>query len=173
MIGETMSLLAQVLPSIEQQGNPIKDNWERLHNLPGGKAAFSKLIGMLAPYTGTIGARVEELSTGYAKCTLRDRRKVRNHLKSVHAIALVNLAELTGNLALGYSLPDNARFIPTGIEIRYIKKARGTITGVAECPIPDTSETTTLSFPVHLMNSDGETVAEVTLTTRVGPKRSA
>ena len=167
-----MSILSQVLPSVEQQGNPIRDNWD-LHSLPGGKAAYSRLIGMLAPYTGTIGGRVEELRDGYARCTLRDRRKVRNHLRSVHAIALVNLAELTGNLALGYSMPSDARFIPTGIDIRYIKKARGTITGVAECPIPDTSESQTFIVPVTLMNDAGETVAEVTLTTLVGPKRSA
>ena len=168
-----MSILSQVLPSVEQTGNPIRENWDRLHSLPGGKAAYSKLIGMLAPYTGTINGRVEELRDGYARCTLQDRRKVRNHLRSVHAIALVNLAELTGNLALGYSMPADARFIPTGIDIRYIKKARGTITGVAECPIPDTSESQTFIVPVTLMNQAGETVAEVTLTTLVGPKRSA
>ena len=167
-----MSILAQVLPSVETPGNPIRANWDRFQTLPGGKAAFSKLIGILAPYSGTIGARVEELRVGYAKCTLRDRRKVRNHLRSVHAIALVNLAEITGNLALGYSLPDDARFIPTGIDIKYIKKARGTITGIAECPVPDTSESTTFTFPVNLLNEDGETVAEVTLTTLVGPKRN-
>jgi acyl-coenzyme A thioesterase PaaI-like protein len=90
----------------------------------------------------------------------------------VHAIALVNLAEITGNLALGYSLPDDARFIPTGIDIKYLKKARGTITGVAECPVPETNESTTFAFPVKLLNDDGETVAEVTLTTLVGPKRT-
>ena len=167
-----MSILAQMLPSVEAVGNPIKTNWDRFHPLPGGKAAFSTLIGMMAPYSGTIGARVEELRVGYGRCTLRDRRKVRNHLRCVHAIALVNLAEITGNLALGYSMPDDARFIPTGIDIKYLKKARGTITCVAECPIPDTSESTTFAFPVQLLNDAGETVAEVTLTTLVGPKRN-
>lgn len=167
-----MSFLAQMLPSIETAGNPIKTNWDRFHTLPGGKAAFSKLIGMMAPYSGSIGARVEELHSGYARCTLRDRRKVRNHLRSVHAIALVNLAEITGNLALGYAMPDDARFIPTGIDIKYIKKARGTITCIAECPIPETSESTSFAFPVKLLNEAGDIVAEVTLTTLVGPKRS-
>jgi acyl-coenzyme A thioesterase PaaI-like protein len=167
-----MSLISQILPSIEAPGNPIRTNWDRMHTLPGGKAAFSKMIGMLAPYSGSIGARVEDVKSGYARCSIRDRRKVRNHLRSVHAIALVNLAEITGNLALGYSMPDDARFIPTGIDIKYIKKARGTITCIAECPIPETSESTSFAFPVQLFNDAGEVVAEVTLTTLVGPKRS-
>ena len=68
------------------------------------------------------------LRAGYAEVVMQDKRAVRNHLDCVHAIALANLAELAGNVALAYSLPDDARFIVSGIEIEYVKKARGTIT---------------------------------------------
>ena len=64
---------------------------------------------------------------------------MRNHLDCVHAIALANLAELAGNVALVYSLPDDARFIVSGMEIEYLKKARGTITAIGEPPVPRTS----------------------------------
>ena len=77
----------------------------------------------------TIGAVVRELGDGYSKVTLADRRAVRNHLSCVHAVALANLVELTGNMALAYSLPDDARFIVAGMRLDYVKKARGTITG--------------------------------------------
>ncbi len=70
---------------------------------------------------------------------MRDRRAVRNHLDCVHAIALANLAELAGNVALAYSLPDDARFIVSGMEIEYVKKARGTITAIGESPVPRTA----------------------------------
>ena len=62
------------------------------------------------------------LRAGYAEVRMADRRAVRNHLDSVHAVALANLAELAGNVALMYSLPDDARFIMSGMEIEYLKK---------------------------------------------------
>src|SRR6185369_3694300 len=116
------------LPDVEKRGNFVRDAWDRLRGLPGGKRLFSLLVGRAAPYTGTIGARIEALEVGYAKVTLRDRPSVRNHLRCVHAIALANLAEVTGNVAVFYALPDDMRFIVAGLSIEYLKKARGTLT---------------------------------------------
>jgi uncharacterized protein (TIGR00369 family) len=165
--------LTGLRPSLDSgERNFIREAWDKLHALPGGKAVFSKLVGRVAPYTGTVDARVEELRSGYARVTMRDRPAVRNHLRCVHAIALLNLAELTGNAALAYSMPDDARFIVAGMSIEYLKKARGTITGVCQCPIVETSERREYQVPVSLQNDAGEVVATVTLRTLVGPKKA-
>lgn len=141
----------------------IRRLWDRLSGRPGGKRLFSWLVGRTAPYTGTIGARVEELREGRARLTMRDRRRVRNHLRSVHAVAQLNLAEAASGLAVMYTLPAHLRGIPVHLEIDYLKKARGTITALAELsgPIPEPAgeERAGLEVPVVLTDPAGEVVA--------------
>lgn len=150
--------------------NVVRSMWDRMSALPGGKRLFSLAVGRAAPYTGTIDARVEELRIGHAEVLLRDRPAVRNHLHCVHAVALVNLAELTGNVALAYSLPDDARFIVSGLSIDYVKKARGFIRGVCDCPVPETSERREYEVPVSMRDASGDEVARCVLRSLVGPK---
>jgi len=151
--------------------NVIRDMWDRIRPLPGGHRLFSRLVGLAAPYTGTMGAVVEELERGRSRVSLRDRWAVRNHLDCVHAIALANLAELTGNVALAYTIPDDARFIVAGLDIDYLKKARGTITGTCDCPEIDGSDRREYQVPVVMRDAGGDEVARATLRTLVGPKK--
>ena len=113
-----------------------------------------------------------ELRRGFSRTELADRRKVRNHLDCVHAIALANLAELTGNVAVAYTLPDDARFIVAGMSIDYVKKARGTIEAKSTCPLIDRSTKQEYEIEVSLRNRAGDEVARAVLRTLVGPKRS-
>ena len=167
---DRLKLLA--LPSGGRR-NVIKHMWDLLAGMPGGKALFSRLVGRAAPYTGTIGATVTVLRAGYAEVEMADRKSVRNHLDCVHAIALANLAELAGNVALAYSMPDDARFIVSGMEITYVKKARGLITAVGEPPVPRTAARATYDVVVTLRDASGEEVATAVLHSLVGPKPGA
>jgi len=159
------------LPDAEARGNVIRRAWDRLRDVPGGRLIMSQLVGRAAPYTATVGARIEELREGYARVTLRDRPRVRNHLRSIHAVALVNLAELTGNVAVAYALPDDARFIVAGLSIEYLKKARGAITGIREPPPVLSAERREIDVAVRLEDATGDVVARATLRTLIGPKR--
>ena len=158
------------VPKLDGSRNLIRQAWDLMNGVPGGKAVFSRLVGRMAPYTGSIHAQVTVLRTGYAEVEMADRRGVRNHLDCVHAIALANLAELAGNVALAYSLPDDARFIVSGMEIEYVKKARGTIRAVGESPVPRTSARAAYDVPVSLRDASGEEVAKAVLHSLVGPK---
>ena len=154
----------------EAPTNVIRSSWDRLSPLPGGKLLFSRLVGRAAPYTGTIRLSVEDLRDGYSRLTMADRPQLRNHLRSLHAIALANLVEVTGNLAVAYSQPDDARFIVAGMSIDYLKKARGTVTGECHCPPIHSSDRHEYQVPVVLTDAQGEVLVKATLRTLIGPK---
>jgi len=147
--------------------------WNRLAPLPGGKQVFSWLLAWLVPYTGTVRPYVLELLPGHAKVRMADRRAVRNHLRSIHAVALANLAEVTSGLALTSALPASARGIPISLAITYLKKARGTLIAQADVRIPDASREAEYDFESVISNAAGETVARATVRWRIGPRPSA
>jgi uncharacterized protein (TIGR00369 family) len=167
-----MSVLSSVsrLASRIDAVSLLHNAWTRLSTVPGGKRAFSRLVGTAAPYTGSIGAQVIDVRLGYAEVSLRDRRRVHNHINSIHAAALANLAEMTGSLGIAFSIPEGSRFIPTGLSIEYVKKARGTITARCDCPVPGEGESAVFDIPVSLSDRGGDEVARATIKVLVGPK---
>jgi uncharacterized protein (TIGR00369 family) len=124
----------------------------------------------MVPYTGTVRPRVRELRPGFARVEMRDRRRVRNHLQSIHAIALMNLAEVTSGLAMTCSLPESARAIVTRLSIDYHKKARGSLTATCTCSAPDTSTEHEIDIQAEIRDASGDVVATATARWRVGPR---
>lgn len=152
-------------------GPALRHSWRTLASKPGGRWLFSRFLGLYVPYTGSIDARVESLQPGRCVATLRDRRRVRNHLHSVHAMALCNLAEMVTGLALLNSLPEGTRGILIGFSMDYLKKARGKLTAECTCAIPGTREEQDYQISGHIRDVQGDTVAVATARWRIGPER--
>ena len=156
-------------PSLPAPGDRVRSLWRRLSPLPGGKTIFSFFFGRMAPYTGTLGARVETLEPGFCRVTLRDRRRVRNHLNSIHAMALANLAEAASGLAVVAALPPGVQGIVTGFSITYQKKARGQLTAECRVDVGDVTTEREQQAQVAITDAAGDVVARATATWRFAP----
>ena len=156
--------------SLDAAGGLVALWWYRLKDKPGGRTLFSMLIGRMAPYTNTIGARVDELGPGHSRWVMRDRRKVRNHLNSIHAVALVNLAEVASGTAMLMGLTPDVRGIVTGLSIQYRKKARGTLTATCDCSVPAVTSELSLDVPAVITDQAGDIVAEARVTWRLAKR---
>lgn len=152
----------------ESPGAALLAAWRRLAPFPGGRRLFSWYVGRIAPYSGSMGARVRALEPGHAVIELPDRRRVRNHLASVHAIALANLGELTTGLAMTTALPPTVRGIPVRLEIDYLKKARGLLGAECRCVVPPVSGDTEATAEADIRDPAGDVVARIRVTWQLG-----
>lgn len=149
--------------------NPLLAKWRTLGGSSLGRWVFSRGIGWQAPYSGTIRPSVEELQPGRAVLHMPDRRRVRNHLRSIHAAAMMNLCELTGGLLSLVSIPPGARMIITGAQIEFVKKARGRLTSIGTCHVPQRPDHGELAVTVSVRDEEGDEVCHATVRTLVGP----
>lgn len=150
-------------------GERVLGLWHTLSPLPFGPALFMFVFGRMVPYSGALGARVRSLEPGHVRLELPDRRGVRNHLNSIHAVALVNLGELASGLAMTTALPAGVRGIVLGINAAYVKKARGTLSVDTEVRVPEVREDTDFDVHAEIRDEANEPVARIIVRWRLGP----
>ena len=151
-------------------GQQLLSALNKLSVIPGGRFLFSRLIVFKIPYSATIGARIVVLEPGYAKLVLNDKKKIRNHLNSIHAVALTNFGELTSGLALNTALPADARGIVIRISTDYVKKARGTLVAECRCKPPEVTNDMDYTVEAVIKDQQQEIVANVKVIWRLGLK---
>lgn len=138
-----------------------------------GRWFVSRAICWRAPYFASIAPRIELLETGRCVVRMRDRRAVHNHIGTVHAIALCNMAELAGGLATDAAIPASMRWIPKGMCVRYLHKAVGTMTATAQVPpIAESSSGSDVLAHVDVRDGSGEIVFDADITMWVSVRKS-
>ena len=151
--------------------NRVLSLWASLSTKPLGKWMFSKIICWKAPYFATIKPRFEELRPGFSKVSMRNRRAVHNHIQTVHAIALCNLAEIGAGTMMEASLSKNMRWLPKGMNVKYLKKAETNV--VAHCTAADIAdgEPRESVVNVDIKDAGGTSVCQADVIMWVSPKK--
>ena len=152
--------------------NRLLDTWHRLQRWPAGDWLFSRAVCFKAPYFATIAPRITRLEPGRCEARIRHRRKVTNHIGTVHAIALCNLAELVAGVMTDASLPGSMRWIPRGMTVDYLAKAVGTMHATATPEAPAVEATSGYAWPVRVSgrNVAGEEVFRARIDMWISPR---
>ncbi len=145
--------------------------WQRLGRLPLGDRLFSVAFGRKAPYFASIRPRFTVVEPHHVELVIPDRRRVHNHLGTVHAIALCNGLEAAMGALAEVSIPREKRWIPKGMEVSYTAKADSDITCVAETtPGQWASDDPDLPVSVRGVRADGTVVIEGVIHLWVTPR---
>lgn len=129
-----------------------------------GNEAFSKAVTTFAPYFSTIDPTFVDLRPGYAEVTFANRREVHNHIGTVHAIALCNAAELAAGTMTTVSIPEGRQWIPVGMTVQYLAKAKTDMRIVADGAKVDWEQAGDVQVPVDAFDTEGKRVFTATIT---------
>jgi acyl-coenzyme A thioesterase PaaI-like protein len=151
--------------------NRVLSMYQRLRGYPLGKRIFSKLVCINAPYFDTVKPLFRELKPGEAVVTMKKRRRVTNHLGSVHAIAMCNISELAAGTMVEVSLGREFRWIPKSMNVEYEKIAKSDLTAVASVDVDSLNREQDIVIPVSLTDVAGTEVFRAAITMYIS-KRS-
>ena len=157
------------MPKNESPGAGLLNAWRACSKLPFGSWLFTQLLKWRVPYTGAVGPRVLTLEPGRARIALTQRRGIEQHLGSIHALAIGNLAEFASGAAMTTALPVGYRGIVTRITIEYFKKARGTVVAESRPTLPDLSSDVEHDVISEVTDAVGDVVARATVRWKLGP----
>lgn len=150
--------------------NPALKWGPRLIKLPGINFLIWLGAAIGAPYSANIRPRVLHFSEGHLELGMRKRRALTNHMRTVHAVAMANLIELTASGAVQACIPKTSRWIPKGMSIEYLKKAKTDLRSVCKFETPDWAVAQDFPLRVDLYDTGGDKVAMGEVNILIGPK---
>ncbi|MGE0582593.1 MAG: hotdog fold domain-containing protein [Steroidobacteraceae bacterium] len=154
-------------------GNLTLGKWRRLSASAFGRWLFGRIVSWRAPYFATISPRFLELRPGYCRVSMRKRRRVQNHLGTVHALAMGNLVELAAGMVTEVTLPASMRWIPRGMTIEYLKKALTDVTATARLDKAEWNGAENTGVLVSVHDAGGQEVVRAVVTMYVSPRAGA
>ncbi|WP_298438974.1 hotdog fold domain-containing protein [uncultured Ferrimonas sp.] len=119
------------------ENNYVLKMWGKLKSMPFGGKLMAMAIARQAPYFKTVGATVIDIVPHQSQVLLTKRRKIENHIGTVHVIAICNGLELAMGTMAEASIPKHLRWIPKGMSLDYTAKAGSDIRCVAEVAASD------------------------------------
>lgn len=134
----------------------IANQLKKFDILPIGKMkAINLVLGQIVPLISTMGLNFLELTPNKVVTVVSNRRRVRNHLKQIHAIGTAMAVETATGFAVAMNLDATKIPLLKSITINYIKRSSGDITASAQL--------TAEQLDYIAQNEKGEVIVDVSV----------
>lgn len=138
--------------------NRLEKQVQRLSQYP--KSILSFVIGRVVPYTGTSRLLFEKMTKTEVIISIKNRKKVRNHIGQVHAAAMMLIAETATGMVVGMNIPDDKIPLIKSMKTDFVKRSTGAMRAVAHLSEEQIQQITSLE--------KGEVRVPVTVTDETG-----
>ena len=152
---------------------PTLRAWARLSGSAFGRWMFARTVARRAPYFGTIKPKFLDLQPKLCRVSMKKRRAVENHIRTVHALAMGNLCELAAGLCTEVTIPVGMRWIPRGMTIEYLAKAETDVTATARLDKTEWTGAENVGVPVSVHDTNGKEVVRAVISMYVSPKKES
>ena len=147
---------------IKVRPNRLERQLDRLSEVPAFARPWfrSVVLRRTVPFTGPAGLNFLEMSTERVEISIKNEKKVQNHIGSVHASAMNLLAETATGMVVGMNVRDDCIPLAKELKMAFRKRATGSLRAVA-----------TLSAEQRLAmqaRDKGEVRVQVTVTDEAG-----
>ncbi len=139
------------------------DLYKKVTALPQGKRLFSIAYGQKAPYFASIHLQVQDMKPHFGQVKVPKRRSVQNHIGTVHAIAACNGLEAAMGLLAEATCPKDSRWLPKGMDVKYVAKSDGPLTCTATSTPEDWAKGGDVPVTVQAALPDGAVTVEGTI----------
>ena len=136
----------------------------------------SSALGRTIHFVGTAGLSIDELSPERAVVSVANKRRVQNHIGTVHAAAMALLAETATGLALGMHLHDEAVPVIKQMRVDFLRRAKGGMRAIAvldadQQALLQSAERGEVLVPVSVTDSEDNTPIECRMLWAWTPRR--
>ena len=142
--------------------NRVLSLYHKALRWPFGQRIFSVYGARQAPYFSTIRPLVSLLEANTCEIFIKKRKRVQNHIGTVHVIAIANGLEMAMGFMAEASIPKHLRWIPKGMQLEYPNKADTDILCRATVPA-DGWKPGDLIVKVEATDTSGTTVVTGTI----------
>lgn len=104
--------------------------WPIVSRFPLGKRLASLMFGLLFPFFGTIGCRIEEFDRGRAKVSVKNSWRIRDYNGRIDASILVGLQRIVSALSLASVLEYGLHPFLDEFTISYLSSPEGDISAI-------------------------------------------